>query len=1270
VFIIGLVCTVVAVIALERAITLRDQERFGRAADQVRENIEAQLETYGAMLRATSAFFAASERVTREEFREFVGRLELPRLYPGIQGIGFAARAPEGGQGALESIGRAEWEGEIDEFHVWPRTPDGEDAFAILFLEPLDERNRRAIGFDMFSEPVRREAMERARDSGLPAMSARVTLVQETDEQAQPGFLVYLPVYRDAVTPGTVQGRREAIAGFVYSPFRATDLFNRITPPASRGRAGVTVYDGDQPVPDRLLYRSTDQVESGLTSSARITFAGRTWTLEFRTLPGFERASGRGLLLPALLMGLAMSGLLALIAGREARARAGADAAREEARASSMQLRQTLDTAAVGLVRVGRDLRYITANPAYAEIAGVAHDAVAGKTVVEVLGEEGLAIIRPYIDRVLAGERVEYEADMPWVAAGTKRIRVVYTPWREADGSVSGWVASITDVTARAAAEEALRLSEARKSAVLETALDAVIMMDARGRVVDFNPAAERTFGYRREEVLGREMAELIIPAGYRESHRQGLRRHIAGEPGPVLNRRLELSALRRDGTEFPAELTITRTDVGGVTVFTGYVRDITAVRRAQARDRLLLALEDATRAIDDPQQITHTAAGTLGRHLGVNRCAYADVEADENTFDLLGDFTDGVASIVGRYTFDQFGEECLRLMRAGQPFVVEDSEADPRCAQVRGAYRATSIRSVICVPLHKAGRFVAAMAVHQNTPRAWREDEVELVQTVAARCWESIERARVTRGLRDSEFRYRAFIANSSEGIWRLELEPPMDTTLPLDEQVDYVYAHARFAECNDVMARMYGLSSPEELIGRSLEMMLPSGDARSRAYIRHVLESGYRLADVESQELDAQGRTVYFSNSMVGVVENARLLRVWGTQRDITARRAAEEELARYRTRLETMVHERTMQLEAAAKRLRDSERLASMGTLAAGLGHDLHNALLPLRVHVEELQRADHDGEQVRQSAAAIGAVLGYLSELSRGMRMLAMDPGQEGSASVTDAAKWEADAGRIFQSGVGRGIEVCTRSQPGCPPLAIAPHRLTQAVFNLVQNARDAIHNARGERSGGRIDITLAPAAGGVVEVAVRDNGTGMTEEVRRRCMEPFFTTRTRTAGRSGAGTGMGLSIVAGIIQGAGGRVEVESAVGEGTTFRMLIPAVREELRSRPAKQLRAGVQIRDPRQRAFVAALLSAGGWEVDPGENGLGDPLLLVTDAASASPEQLRRFARPPREALVLGVGREDHRFDAAGVSVHREGEPLAEVRELVGRVIARLAGG
>jgi GAF domain-containing protein len=121
----------------------------------------------------------------------------------------------------------------------------------------------------------------------------------------------------------------------------------------------------------------------------------------------------------------------------------------------------------------------------------------------------------------------------------------------------------------------------------------------------------------------------------------------------------------------------------------------------------------------------------------------------DEDTFNLTGDYNRGVPSIVGRYRFAEFGQEVLRLMREDEPYVVEDIETHQPPVGDLTSYRQTLIRSVICVPLHKAGRFVAAMAVHQTKPRRWLPEEVDLVRHVAARCWESIERARVERTLR-----------------------------------------------------------------------------------------------------------------------------------------------------------------------------------------------------------------------------------------------------------------------------------------------------------------------------------------------------------------------------------------------------------------------------------------------------------------------------------------------------------------------------------------
>jgi len=199
----------------------------------------------------------------------------------------------------------------------------------------------------------------------------------------------------------------------------------------------------------------------------------------------------------------------------------------------------------------------------------------------------------------------------------------------------------------------------------------------------------------------------------------------------------------------------------GAVRGFVALVQDITERKWSERRNAFLVQLDDATRPLTDPAAITQSAARLLGEWLDVNRCAYADVEEDEDTFNLTGDYNRGVPSIVGRYKFAQFGEECLRLMRAGQPYVVEDSEIDSRVTDVRESYRSTLIRSVICVSLQKQGRFVAAMAVHQVTPRRWQPDEIELVQQVANRCWESIERARVVRELQSSEQQFRT-LANT----------------------------------------------------------------------------------------------------------------------------------------------------------------------------------------------------------------------------------------------------------------------------------------------------------------------------------------------------------------------------------------------------------------------------------------------------------------------------------------------------------------------------
>jgi PAS domain S-box-containing protein len=156
------------------------------------------------------------------------------------------------------------------------------------------------------------------------------------------------------------------------------------------------------------------------------------------------------------------------------------------------------------------------------------------------------------------------------------------------------------ELAERTRAEEEATRSEARKSAILESALDCVITMDHDGKILEFNPAAERTFGYQREDVVGKEMAELIIPPSLRQAHREGLARYLATGEGPVLGKRLELTGVRADETEFPVELAIARVDLPGPPVFTGYLRDIT--ERKQAEETLRETLADL-RKTDEARQ-------------------------------------------------------------------------------------------------------------------------------------------------------------------------------------------------------------------------------------------------------------------------------------------------------------------------------------------------------------------------------------------------------------------------------------------------------------------------------------------------------------------------------------------------------------------------------------------------------------------------------------------------------------------------------------------
>lgn len=289
--------------------------RFHFEVSEAKFAIEQRLLAYEQVLRGGVGLFAASDEVERHEWRAYVETLNIDKNYSGIQGIGFSARIdPAQREAHIRKI-RAEG------FRGYTIRPDGEreEYTSIVYLEPFDWRNQRAFGYDMFSEPVRREAMMRAREHGVPAMSGNVTLVQETQQEVQRGFLMYLPVYKKNASLNTAEERRAALLGYVYAPFRMNDLMRGILGREKLPHIRLEIFDSSTNSPESLLYDSSADTsdaryaESLFTVSEEFESNGRKWSLRFRSLPVFDAAIDVGKARLILFGGILVSILIAAV---------------------------------------------------------------------------------------------------------------------------------------------------------------------------------------------------------------------------------------------------------------------------------------------------------------------------------------------------------------------------------------------------------------------------------------------------------------------------------------------------------------------------------------------------------------------------------------------------------------------------------------------------------------------------------------------------------------------------------------------------------------------------------------------------------------------------------------------------------------------------------------------------------------------------------------------------------------------------------------------
>jgi PAS domain S-box-containing protein len=422
----GLTSTVFAAFYVARTADARDQIRLEAEATDIASRIRTRIDAHVTLLRGAAGLDAALGTLDQARFAGYVERLGVAERYPGVQGIGYCRAMTSSEVFRFE----AEREHELGPgFRVWPAPQAGghHAHVVITYLEPRDRRNAAALGFDMASEPTRREAMLRAAQTKAPAASHRVTLVQEIDREKQPGFLIYVPLRERAEPPSPKLPDEEAfgeVEGFVYAPFRAHDLLNGIFGPSEAAHDGIAFAVADvepevEPVAtdadpdaratsldeplssDSLLYTSPgwrDAVvrarsgtsplrlafrEPALHAGRRIDVAGVPWMLSVRTLPSFAASSDRRFVPYLLVLGSTASALLALAMFVQVRLRRRAEhvaselrRSEEALRESEGRLRRVVESNVIGIVVGDLQGAVLEVNDAFLALTGHDRDAV------------------------------------------------------------------------------------------------------------------------------------------------------------------------------------------------------------------------------------------------------------------------------------------------------------------------------------------------------------------------------------------------------------------------------------------------------------------------------------------------------------------------------------------------------------------------------------------------------------------------------------------------------------------------------------------------------------------------------------------------------------------------------------------------------------------------------------------------------------------------------------------------------------------------------
>jgi PAS domain S-box-containing protein len=682
-----------------------------------------------------------------------------------------------------------------------------------------------------------------------------------------------------------------------------------------------------------------------------------------------------------------------------------------------------------------------------------------------------------------------------------------------------------------------LARSRERMRAIVDTALDGIVTMDHEGRLAEFNPAAEALFGYRRSEVIGLPLAEVIIPAALRERHREGLTRYLATGEAVILGKRVEVPGLRADGSEVSLEVSINRMPGDGPASFAGFVRDITE---------------------------REEAAGMNARLASIVECS-DDAIASKNLDGIITSWNPGAERLFGYAAHEALGKPMAMLIPPER--ATEEPTILARIARGETTDHFETVRigkdgrkidvSVTISPIRdRQGRIVGASKIARDTTdRKLAEARVQ-AQLARLNLLQQITRAIGER--------------QDIQSIFQVVIRT-LEEHLPVDFCCICLY------------------DPPENCL------IVTSVGAHSEALAMELAMTEQARVEIDDNGLShcVRGRLVYepdigqvpfpFPQRLVKAGLNSMVAapllvesKVFGVL--IAARRQARSfssgeceflrqssehvALAAHQAQLHSALQQAYDDLRQTQKAVMQQERLFALGQMASGIAHDINNAISPVALYTESLLEKEPDLsprtrnylETIQRAIEDVGRTVARMREFYRQREPQAMPLPVDMNVLVQQVvdltrARWSDMAQKR-----GIAIEMQVELAPDLPAIMGADNEIREALINLIFNAVDAMPNGGlltlrtsvAQEKGSHLEESTARR---FVQVEVTDAGIGMDEDTRRRCLEPFFTTKGER------GTGLGLAMVYGTMQRHSADIEIESAVGQGTTVRLsfAIPA---------------------------------------------------------------------------------------------------------------------